>query len=580
MDGSAIYNGIHLDWDVPIEMDDGLLLRADVFRPASEGRYPVLMTYGPYCKGLPFKVGWGPCWRRIETAYPEILQGTTGRFMCWETVDPEKWVPEGYVCLRIDSRGAGRSPGYLDVWSRREAQDYYQCIEWAAVQPWSTGKIGLLGISYYAMNQWQVATLHPPHLSAICPFEGCNDFYREGLRHGGIKHMMFPRWYATHALLGQHGVGERGAVDPNTGYLAMGPETLPEEELAANRADFLQDTADELINDWCRERTPDLGQVKAPLLSCANWGGNQLHSRGNIEGYLRAGSEQKWLEVHGLEHFTEFYTDYGRKLQQRFFDHFLKGLDTWSDQAPVHLRLRNVDGTFTDRDEQEWPLARTRWTKFYLDADNFALTTQAPRGGTAQFSALSEEGLSFWSRPLEQPMEITGPMAAKLFVASSTTDADVFLTVRVQAPDGKEVTFVSANDPKGVIATGWLRASHRKLDPTKSCPYRPWHTHDELQRLVPGETYELDVEIWPTSIIVPAGYRVGITVTGVDFEFPGPGPWLPGFNGIPMRGAGVYRHDAPERPTEIYGGRTSVVSSREQLSYVLVPVIPSTAVQD
>lgn len=92
MDGGAIYNGIHIDWDVPIEMDDGLVLRADVFRPAGEGRYPVLMTYGPYCKGLPFKVGWGPCWRRIETAYPEILQGTTGRFMCWESVDPEKWV--------------------------------------------------------------------------------------------------------------------------------------------------------------------------------------------------------------------------------------------------------------------------------------------------------------------------------------------------------------------------------------------------------------------------------------------------------------------------------------------------------
>src|SRR5919199_4886731 len=154
---SEIVDGMRIDWDVPIPVDDGLVLRADVFRPIAEGHYPVILTYGPYAKGLAFQEGYPNQWRAMIAQFPEVAAGSTNRYQNWEVVDPEKWVPDGYVCVRVDSRGAGNSPGYLDCWSARETTDLYNCIEWAAEQPWSNGKVGLDGISYYAMNEWHVA---------------------------------------------------------------------------------------------------------------------------------------------------------------------------------------------------------------------------------------------------------------------------------------------------------------------------------------------------------------------------------------------------------------------------------------
>ena len=164
--------------------------------PFKEGKHPVILTYGPYAKGLPFEVGYKDQWENMTGNFPEIKAGTTNKYQCWEVVDPEKWVPEGYAIVRVDSRGAGRSPGYIDCWSPREAKDIHDCVEWAAVQPWSNGKVGMLGISYYAMNQWQVATKHqPPHLAAMCTWEGAADFYRDTYRHGGIKCDWYEGWY-------------------------------------------------------------------------------------------------------------------------------------------------------------------------------------------------------------------------------------------------------------------------------------------------------------------------------------------------------------------------------------------------
>ena len=177
---------MQVDWDAPITMDDGVVLRADVFRPTGAGKHPVILSYGPYAKGLSFQEGYKGNWARLTKAAPEVLEGSSNKYQNWELVDPEKWVPDGYACVRVDSRGAGRSPGHLDVWSPREAQDLYQCVEWAGTQPWSNGKVGINGISYYAMNQWQVAALNPPHLAALCIWEGSSDYYRELCRHGGI----------------------------------------------------------------------------------------------------------------------------------------------------------------------------------------------------------------------------------------------------------------------------------------------------------------------------------------------------------------------------------------------------------
>ena len=514
---------MRIDWEVSVEMDDGVVLRCDVYRPTGEGRYPVLITYGIYGKWLHFEDGYPEQWRRMVEQHPDVAAGSSNKYQNWEVVDPEKWVPDGYVCLRVDSRGAGRSPGYMDPFSDRETKDFYDCIEWAGVQPWSNGKVGVNGISYYAINQWQVACLKPPHLAAMCAWEGAADFYRDMNYHGGIYCTFTENWYQNRACSKQHGLGERGYRSRVTGDWVSGPDTLSEEELGANRCRLGAEMRAHPIDDeYWKGKTPDWSQIEVPFLSSNNWGGQGLHPRGNCEAFMNAASEEKWLESHGIEHWTEFYTDYGVALQKKFFGHFLKGEDTgWKDQPRVLLQVRHPGEKFVERAEDEWPIARTQWTKLFLHKEGHLLGAAAPaEAGTATYAGLGD-GVTFVSPPLKRETEITGPLASRLWVSSATEDADLFLVLRVFTPDFKEVTFQGALDPKTPVAQGWLRASHRKLDEKRTLPFRPYHTHDEAQPLTPGEIYELDVEIWPTCVVVPRGYRLALSVRGCDYVYPG-----------------------------------------------------------
>jgi predicted acyl esterase len=460
------------------------------------------------------------------------------------------------------------------VWSPREAQDIAACVEWAGTQPWSNGKVGIHGISYYSMNQWQAAPLKPKHLAALCVWEGSSDYYRELCRHGGILSDFYASWYPRQVVNVQHGVGERGPKSVVTGEPVAGPATLPEAELAKNRADCDGEAARrELIDDYYRARLPKFEDIETPLLSCANWGGVGLHPRGNFEGFLRAASKQKWLEVHGDTHFTLFYAKYGDALQRKFFGHFLKGEDTgWDKQPKVLLNIRHPGEKFVARAENEWPLKRTQWTRFHLHPDKTLRREEPPTGDAKLTYETSGDGFTFTTPPLEKELEITGPVAAKLFVSSDTTDADLFLVLRVFDPQGKEVVFIGSNDPRTPVGLGWLRASHRKVDPKESKPYRPWHTHDEKWPLKPGEPVELDVEIWPTCIVVPKGYRVALTVRGKDYEYDGTDAALP-HAPYPMKGVGPFTHTHPQdRPAKIFGGKNTLHFG--QAPYVLLPIIP------
>ena len=413
---SEVRDGMRIDWNVPIAMDDGLVLRADVFRPVKEGRYPVILTYGPYAKNLAFQDGYPSAWQRMAEKHPDVTAGSTNMYQSWEVVDPEKWVPHDYVCVRVDSRGAGCSPGFIDHFSPRETKDFYDCIEWAGVQPWSNGKVGLNGISYYGMNQWHVASLQPPHLAAMCVWEGSADWYRDMTHHGGILSTFWENWYDMQVKTVQYGAGERGGRSRVHGELVCGPETLSEEELARNRADFGGEILAHPLDDkYHRDRSPVWSKIKVPLFSAANWGGQGLHPRGNFEGFVRAASKQKWLEAHGIEHWTHFYTDYGREQQLRFFDYFLHGKDTgWSKQPKVLLQVRHPGEKFVGRAENEWPLKRTKWTKFYLDPAGMTLTTKKPTRATKLSFAAMGDGLTFLTPPLAEETEITGPSALKL----------------------------------------------------------------------------------------------------------------------------------------------------------------------
>jgi len=568
---------MRIEWDVPVRMDDGLVLRCDVFRPDGEGRHPVILSYGPYAKGLAFQEGYPSAWQRMVAEHPDVAAGSSNQYQNWEVVDPEKWVPEGYACVRVDSRGTGRSPGYVDHFSPRETRDFHDCIEWAGTQPWSSGKVGLNGISYYGINQWHVASLKPPHLAAMCIWEGAADWYRDMTHHGGVLSTFWANWYDMQVKTVQYGLGQRGPRSRVTGELVCGDETLSDRELQKNRSDFGDEIlAHPLDDDYHKARSPVWERITVPLLSTANWGGQGLHPRGNFEGFVRAASKEKWLEAHGIEHWTHFYTDYGVALQKRFFAYYLKGeKNGWDRQPRVQLQVRRVD-RFVERHESEWPIARTQWTKFYLDPAAQSLAREVPRAGAKVTYPALGDGVTFVSPPLEQETEITGPLAARLFLSSTTADADVFLVFRVFTPDLREVVFTGAIDPHTPVAQGWLRASHRKLDARLSTEYRPYHTHDRVQPLVPGEAVQLDVEIWPTSIVVPAGHRIALSVRGRDYEWQrSTGARLSNFKNE-LRGCGPFLHDDPrDRPPEVFGGDNTLHAGPERESYVLLPVVPA-----
>lgn len=560
---ATVENGLVFERDVALTMSDGVVLRANIFRPEAPGRYPVVMAMGAYGKDVHFEDAFNPQWQVLKGIYPGLdTDGSTGRYLRWEVVDPERWVPDGFVVIQVDSRGTGRSEGYLDPFGPVETRDFYEWIEWAGTQPWSNGKVGLIGVSYLAIKQWQVAALRPPHLAAIVPWEGSSDFYRDGGHHGGIFSNGFTfAWWPRQVLSNQYGSGQSTHRDRLTGERTTGPD-LPEAILAGSRADHPNDRLSHpLFDAWNQARAANLPAIEVPLLSAANWGGPGMHLRGNFEGYGRAGSAQKWLFAHIGTHYESFYLPHYVALQKRFFHHFLRGdANGWESEPPVQLAIRRPDGTATLRQEREWPLARTEWTRYYLDAGGSGLQTPVPAaGGEVTYQAM-QDGVSFSTAPFEHETEFTGPAVLKLWVSSSTTDMDVFAVLRVFDPEGKERTFIGAHEPVP-MALGWLRASHRKTDPRQSLPYRPWHTHDEVQKLRPGEVVPLEVEIWPTSMVFPRGWRLVLTVQGHDFVVAPPGRM---------------RHDHPQdRPAEEFGGANTIHTGGECASYLLMPLIPA-----
>ena len=561
-----------LDKDVAVTMRDGAVLRANVFRPDRGGRFPVLMTLGPYGKDVHLSQFMPEAWEALQRRHPEILKASSCKYLVFETPDPETWAPEGYVVVKVDSRGAGKSPGRLDVNSPAEFRDFHDAIEWAAAQPWSNGKVGLLGVSYYAAGQWMIAAQRPPHLAAILPWQGTYDFYRDRTRQGGILGSGFlKRWWNRSVLRNQHGNPDTPLTDIDTGERNTGPASLAPGELAANRVEYIENLLARPLNGpWYEERGAQLDRIRIPALVVANWGGLGLHLRGTILGWLGIASREKWLKIQSGSYFLTFLLPASVALQRKFFDRYLKNMDNgWEKEPRVEVAVRAADDTVkrVARDRR-WPLAGTKWTRFYLNASNLTLGAAAPeKTARASYPAIGE-GLTFSTVPLERALEFAGPIKAKLFVSSSTDDMDIFATLRAFDPQGKEVTFLSAVEPRAPVSQGWLRVSQRKLDPQRSTEYQPWHTHDEAQKLKPGEIYEIDVEIWPASLALPAGFRLALTLQGKDFE-------RAGETGA-QKGSSWFLHEDPrDRPPESFAGTHTVYSGGERGSYLQLPVIAS-----
>jgi predicted acyl esterase len=518
--GADLGATLRIDQDAEVDLSGGSVMRVNVYRPSKPGKYPAIISATPYGKDVPFREFAPAAYAALLKLYPGVCEnGAECKYLRWEAADPAHWVPLGYVVIHADEKGFSRGAG---------AQNYFDLIEWAARQAWSSGKVGMLGTSALAMNQWQVAPLRPPHLTAMIPWQGMSDFYREGSYHGGI--------------LADNFIRKRGG------------------DAAVNAL-----LADPLDDD--PHTKPNLAKIEVPLLVGANWLGAGMHERGSLRGFVESGSRQKWLVAHSS--ITDAFSLYLPKyvaLQERFFNHFLKAEDNgWEKQPPVTYEIRNPDGTERDAYARAWPLPGTKWTKFWLDASSKTLEAKEPSAqGTLTYQAIGD-GITLMGAPLRHPLMLVGPVAARLWVSSSTQDMDLFVTLRAFAPDGKEVTFPRGDEPRMPLAFGWLRVSMRELDARRSTPYQPWHTFTSKQMLTPGTAYPVDVEVWPTSVRLPKGYRLALTIQGEDFHRDG--------KRGEGQGAGDLLHNEPrDRPPAIFDGMNTILTGPAHASWLLLPV--------
>ena len=427
---------------------------------------------------------------------PEWLSDLTA----FEAPDPVWWSAQGYAVAVVDPRGAWLSGGDFHHNGIQEAEDCADAIEWLGRLPWSNGRVGMTGVSYLAGIQYLVAPLRPGPLAALNPWEGFSDWYREFAYHGGIL---------------------------ETNFL---PRACDNIQWSLNRTEdsWANITGHPLIDDYWRSKELDLEAIRQPAYVVASWSDQGLHLRGTIEAWRRMGSAEKWLEIHGQKKWAHYYMPRSRERQRAFFDHYLRDRPTSLAAWPkVRIEVRERHGVAEERAEAEWPLARTRYRRLALDAASGTMGGEVQTEGAVRYPA--REGSVSFDHRFAEATEITGHAGLKLWVeAEGSDDLDLFVALQKIDAAGAPVGFTFyAFYENGPVALGWLRASHRALDPERSRPERPVHLHTREDRLAPGECVPVEIEIWPFSVRFAAGETLRLIVSGSDIYRKEEGAMLP-----------------------------------------------------
>ncbi|WP_168199742.1 CocE/NonD family hydrolase [Citricoccus sp. SGAir0253] len=478
---------VHVDLAIPVR--SGGVARADLYARPDGVPCPVIVSWSPYGKHVREDLG-------VVRPTSGIPPGSTSAWTTFEAPDPARWVPAGYALLVVDAPGTWYSGRRATYCSPEEAWDFHDVIEWAAAQPWCDGAVGLSGVSYLTVSQWRVAELAPPHLRAINPWEGWTDTYREVARHGGIPETWFwpyiwDRW----------------------GFGAGEMEDLEAEDREHPWWDAF----------WAsKAATPE--RVAVPALVVAGWADQGLHARGTLEGFRRLGSEDKWLVVHGLKKWAEYYRPENVELQLRFFDRFLKGVDNgFEDRPRVQLQVREAGPAHRTRSAASWPVEGGRRTALHLDAARGLMSTAAPAAAaTVDYDALGSypgpSRVEFRHR-FEEDADVIGSATAVLYMDSpGHEDLDVFVALAKEDRRGRTVGFPFYGIlDDGPVALGWLRASHRRLAEAGDAPF-PVHAHDGPEPLGTVRPVRLDVEIWPSATHFAAGETLVLVVQGTDVK--------------------------------------------------------------
>ncbi|MFL2932487.1 MAG: CocE/NonD family hydrolase [bacterium] len=453
---------------------DGIDISYDVYRPNVSGeKFPALLSWSPYT-------------RQLQPTMVPIGQNEAGL--------TEFWVPRGYVQVIADVRGSNDSGGSWDHWGPEEQKDLKEMIEFIANEPWCNGKVGMVGCSYFGMSQLLAAEQQPEGLSAIFPYDAMTDLYRDAYYHGGI-YSAWARFWFTSLMFLNH---TSGRVEDLSGF-----------NYHFNR---VLSGKDPLDCEYFQERSSwsNLGKIEVPTYLGCDWNFYGLHLRGAFEGWdlipqstpkrMLIGPEPQPRRPFGVYHFEAL----------RWYDQYLKGLDSGvNDGPPINIFIQ---GENTWRAEKEWPLERTVWKELFLDGEKLTenVSSSAERSykflpGTPE-SKLGEPKLVFRTEPTEKPFEITGPLVLKLFAISDQDDTDWFVFIKDEFPDGSDK----------ILTRGFLKASHRALDFEKSKNWRPWHPHNKMELIEPGEVYEYEIEIVPTCNLFLEGHSLKLEISSCD----------------------------------------------------------------
>lgn len=515
MTAEAKYEKKHtmkVEADVGLTMRDGIRLSARVYRPDAPGKYPVLLAVSPY-----------------QHQTDSIPHST---LFLWREVGPVAWYVEaqGYIIVHVDVRGTGMSDGEYNLLDKTEQQDLYEIIEWCGHQPWSNGNVGGYGQSYYCWSQWFMGIVNPPSLKCIAPYDGSVDMYRDVVYHGGIYCDFLPWWYQMVRVNNLH----RPPGEP--------PGKLMPVDICRLLAEHTT------YDDWWKERCAfeRLDEIKVPTLSIGHWGKMGLHLRGNLLGYEKINAPKK-LAVTGARDVFEAHDlfeqiHYHAEALLPFYDHHLKGESNGvMDEPPVRLFIRGANAW---RDEADWPLKRAEYKSLYLDAQQSGSLTSLNDGslgwekapaaaptvfsypdpkwklGTVTFGPRGPDPiarvLTFTTPPLEQDLEVTGPAILELYLSSTAIDTDVFVKLADQLPQSEEDRKKGLQPDVVQISKGWLRASHRAKDETRSTPERPFYTHQDPKPLQKDEIVKLEIEILPFANLFKKGHRLRLEIANGD----------------------------------------------------------------
>jgi len=519
-------DGLRIETNIRVAMRDGIEILIDLYLPAdlADGAtVPALLGWSPYGKH-----------NLSASLWPSagVEAGWMSRHTAFEAPDPAYWCAHGYAVIFPDPRGMWFSQGDMHHGGDQESCDIHDLIEYLGTREWCNGKVGMSGVSYLAAAQYQAAIQHPPHLAAINPWEGFSDWYREFGYHGGMR--------------------DTGFVPMAT--LGLRYSTTTTEDTAANMI------AHPLIDDYWASKRLALDAIECPAFFVASWSDQGLHTRGTLEAYKDAASSEKYLLVHGQKKWAHYYDPANVELARAFFDAKLRGEGDLAEWPKVRIEVRERAGVGHWRNETEWPLARTNYTRLYLDARSGTLQ-RAPVDAEGSATYDPADGEAAFDLRFDADTELTGHMALRLWVElESGDDMDLFVAIQKYDADGAIVpfTFYAISD-EGPVALGWLRASHRALDAERSTPSQPVHLHDREESLTPGEAVPVDIEIWPSSTLFRAGESLRVLVKGQDI-----------YTSIPQPGPAMMRHQETRN-----AGRHIIRTGGKYDSHLLAPVIPA-----